>query len=119
MSRVSRAMRRALAVGSTPRVRMLCRRSASLTRMTRISRAMARAIFWKFSACFSSSVSNSICVSLLTAVHELGDGFAELGRSRLVMPVSSMTSCSMAAIRLWWSMCMSARMPATARGWVT
>jgi guanosine-3',5'-bis(diphosphate) 3'-pyrophosphohydrolase len=25
----------------------------------------------------------------------------------------------MAAIRLWWSMCISASMPATARGWVT
>ncbi len=80
---------------------MLCRRSASLTRITRISRAMAMAIFWKFSAWASALVSKFIWVSLLTpsTSSETVSPNCAVSAS-LAMPVSSITSCSIAAIRL-------------------
>jgi len=46
---VSRALRRRFTGGITPRVRMLCMRSASLTMMTRMSRTIASSIFRKLS----------------------------------------------------------------------
>ncbi|MOA58757.1 hypothetical protein D3C78_1832060 [compost metagenome] len=80
---------------------MLCRRSASLTRITRMSRAMAMAIFWKFSAWASALVWKSIWVSLLTPSTSSATVSPNCAlRASLGMPVSSMTSCSMAAIRL-------------------
>src|SRR6266571_3002966 len=54
MSRVSCAMRCCASGFMWARVRMLCVRSASLTRMTRMSLAIATSILRKFSACFSS-----------------------------------------------------------------
>jgi len=48
---------------------MLCVRSASFTRMTRMSRAIATIILRKFSACFSSAVTLALaenCESLVT-----------------------------------------------------
>ena len=66
-----------------------------------MSRAMARAIFWKFSAWASALFSNFIWVSLLTPSTSSAtvSPNCELMAS-LAMPVSSITSCSMAAIRL-------------------
>ena len=48
-------------------VRMLCVRSASLTRMTRRSRTIASSILRKLSACASSRLLNLIWSSLVTA----------------------------------------------------
>ena len=101
ISKVSRAIRRRFSGDKTPRVRILCSRSASLTNTTRISRDIARVIFWKLSACCSALVSNSISVSLLTP----STRSATVRPKRrlicpLVTPVSSITSCSNPAIRL-------------------
>src|SRR3989338_7713829 len=52
--RVSSAMRRLLSGGRKSRVSMLCVRSASLTRMTRMSWAVAISIFLQFSDCSTS-----------------------------------------------------------------
>src|SRR5258705_97498 len=54
MSRVSREISRRRASGRNFRVRMLWRRSASLTTTTRTSETIARIIFRKVSACSSS-----------------------------------------------------------------
>ena len=54
LSIVSRAMASRRSAGRYCRVRILWRRSANLTMMTRMSSVMARSIFRKFSACFSS-----------------------------------------------------------------
>ena len=65
-SRVSAATSRCFFGGTNLSVRMLCVRSASLTRMTRISRAMATIILRKFSACCSSLERNWILPILVT-----------------------------------------------------
>src|SRR5881409_3551829 len=48
------------------RVRMLCRRSASFTRMTRMSSTIASSILRKFSACRSSLDENRMALILVT-----------------------------------------------------
>ncbi|MCY1466123.1 hypothetical protein D9M71_843690 [compost metagenome] len=66
-----------------------------------MSRAMAMAIFWKFSACASALDSKFIWVSLLTPSTSSATVSPNCAVSAsLAMPVSSITSCSMAAIRL-------------------
>ena len=82
-------------------VRMLCSRSASFTRMTRKSRDMAIAIFWKFSACASacdwkmtSSLETPSTISATSAPKVLA-------RESLVTSVSSITSCITAAMMDW------------------
>ncbi|MDT4806052.1 hypothetical protein FQZ97_388720 [compost metagenome] len=66
-----------------------------------MSRAMAMAIFWKFSACASALDSKCIWVSLLTPSTSSATVSPNCAVSAsLAMPVSSITSCSMAAIRL-------------------
>ena len=59
-----------------PRVRMLCRRSASLIRMTRRSRDIASSILRKLSA--ASRRSRNSLSSLVTPSTRSGDGLAEL-----------------------------------------
>ena len=56
---------------------MLCRRSASLIRMTRTSCAIASSILRKFSACASSRGLELDLVELGDAVDHVGDGLAE------------------------------------------
>ena len=103
----------------TPIVRMLCRRSASLTRITRRSRAVAIAIFWKFSAC-ASARDLKIVASLETPSTISATSWPNARTSdSLATPVSSSTSCSTAAAMDFASMRMDARMSATAKGWVT
>ena len=64
-----------------PRVRMLWSRSASFTRMTWISRAMAMAIFWKFSARFrpgfedGGELRDAVDQFCDVAAEGLGEGF--------------------------------------------
>ena len=60
------AMRLRFSAGIAPRVCMLCRRSASLIRMTRTSRAIASSILRKFSACACCSDANASLSSLDT-----------------------------------------------------
>ena len=66
MSMVSRAMRIRRSSGRYCRVRMLWRRSASFTRITRMSSTMARSIFRKVSAWRSSEVEKGILLILVT-----------------------------------------------------
>ena len=62
---------------------------------------IAMVIFWKFSAWASALVSNFIWVSLLTPSTNSATVSPNWpARASLAMPVSSITSCSMAAIRL-------------------
>ncbi len=94
-------MRRFLSGRKAPRVRMLCSRSASLTMMTRMSRDIASTIFWKFSAWATALSSKAIWVSLETPSTSSATGAPNWrARASLPTPVSSITSCSMAAIRL-------------------
>ena len=92
---------RCFAGGTASSVRMLCRRSASLIRMTRTSRAMASSILRKFSACASCGRLELDAVELGDAVDQLGHRPAEgvgdlvlgdrgvLGRRRAAAPPSA------------------------------
>ena len=68
--------------GAPPRlrasVRMLCRRSASLIRITRRSRDIASSILRKLSAAASWRSAELQLVQLGDALDQLGHGFAEL-----------------------------------------
>ena len=78
-------------------VRMLCVRSASLTRITRRSRTIASSILRKLSACASCAALELDLVELGDAVDDLGDVVAEARRDLLLgVGVSSMTSCRIA-----------------------
>jgi hypothetical protein len=98
---------------------MLCRRSASLIRITRTSFAIASSILRKFSACASSRVVNSIWSSFETPSTMSATGLPnEDSISALVTVVSSVTSCSSAAARPCASSRHCDRMLATASGCV-
>ena len=85
--------------------------------MTRTSRAIASSILRKFSACASSADWNSMRSSLETPSTSSATGLPKVSEiSSLVTEVSSVTSCSSAAIRVWPSRCQSARISATASG---
>lgn len=115
---VSSAMRRRFSGGTKSSVRMLCVRSASFTRITRTSRAIASSILRKLSgACsrlWNSSLSSLVSPSTSSAT--LGPNFS--ASSLLVMPWSSITSCSSAAMMDCTSSFQSAHSSATATGWV-
>src|SRR5216117_651727 len=79
--------------------------------------AMARSILRKFSACASSALWNSMRSSLETPSTSSATGLPKVSEiSSLVTEVSSVTSCSSAAISVCPSRCQSARISATARG---
>ncbi len=108
-----------LARGTSPSVRMLWVRSASLIRMTRTSRAMASSILRKDSAWFSSRVLNSSFSSLVSPSTSSATGAPKRSiNSGLVTPQSSIASCSRAAMRACASSFHSAHCCATAIGWV-
>ena len=67
-------MRRAFCGAMAPMVRMLCSRSASLTRMTRRSRDIASNILRKDSACDSSFGRELQLVQLGQAIDQVGGG---------------------------------------------
>ena len=74
-------------------VRMLCSRSHTLMRITRISRLMAMSIFRRFSICSSSLVTNCILVSLVTpSTSSATVGLNRLAISSWVEAVSSIQS---------------------------
>ncbi len=69
--------------------------------ITRMSRDIASTIFWKFSAWATALSSKVIWVSLETPSTSSATGSPNCrARACLATPVSSITSCSMAAIRL-------------------
>lgn len=110
-------MRRRRAADMVPRVRMLCRRSASFTMMTRRSLTIARTILRTFCAWASARDLQSSWVSLLTPSTSSATSSPNSWRScSLVTGVSSMTSCSSAAMMPLASMHISARIRATASG---
>lgn len=96
---------------------MLCRRSASLIRITRMSRVIASIILRKFSACASAFDWNCRWVSLDTPSTSSATSSPNSARIRsLLVAVSSITSCRMAALIAWWSIRISAMVRATASG---
>ena len=118
-SSVSLAMRAHLSLGVSVSVRILCVRSASLIRITRTSRAMAKSIFRNDSAWFSSRESKCSRSSLVRPSTSSATGEPKRCiNSGLVTPQSSKASCSRAAIRACASSFHSAHWPATAIGCV-
>src|SRR3546814_487931 len=102
-----------------PRVRMLCRRSASLIRITRRSRSIASSILRKLSAAASWRSWNLSLSSLVTPSTSSAtvspNSEASWARSS---GVSSMVSCRIAATRVSTSTFCSASTRATETGWV-
>ena len=82
VERLLRDLALALRRRGAPSVRMLCVRSASFTRMTRMSRAIASSILRKFSACFSSREVKLIWPIFVTpSTSAATSGAEELARS--------------------------------------
>ena len=98
---------------------MLCVRSASLTMITRMSRTIASSILRKLSACASLRLLNWIWSSLVTPSTISATSLPNFcSTSAIEEGVSSTTSCRIAACSVAPSRCRSARMSATATGWV-
>ena len=118
-SMVSRALNRRRSSRRAASVRMLCRRSASLTMITRMSLDMARNILRSVSACFSSMLSTSMLVSLVTP--STSSATVSPNRpdtSASEVSVSSTVSCSSAAHTTSQSILRAAKMMATSTGWL-
>ena len=95
MSSVSFEMAFCLSSGMCTRVRMLCSRSASLTRITRRSRDMATSILRKFSAWASSTLVKLNFSSLVRAATRAATSSPKSAWiSSTVTAVSSTVSCS-------------------------
>ena len=77
MSSVSCAVRTRRSSDMYCSVRMLWSRSASLTRMTRMSSTIASSILRKFSACRSSLLENGMALIFVTPFDDVGDVLAE------------------------------------------
>jgi hypothetical protein len=98
---------------------MLWRRSASLTRITRRSRLIASIILRKFSAASSSLERNlSLPILVTPSTSSVISGPISASIWALVIGLSSRASCSSAVAIVSTSILSSARMPATASGWV-
>ncbi len=103
--------------GGARRVRMLCRRSASLMRTTRMSSTMASIILRRFSAWRSSRVANSILLILVTPSTMCATCSPNSRLiSSMVTEVSSTASCSRPAAMATGSSFISASTEATSRG---
>ncbi len=112
-------MRLRLSAAIALTVRMLCRRSASLTRITRTSRAIASSILRNDSACDSSRVEKRSLSSLVRPSTNSAVGAPKRSiSSGLVTPQSSIASCISAAMIACTSSFQSAHRPATAIGCV-
>src|SRR6185312_595563 len=99
ISSVSRAMRRREGGSFAPSVRMLCRRSASLIRITRRSRAIASSILRKLSASASWRLPKRILSSLVTPSTSSATVSPNSPASALrLSAVSSRVSCRIAAM---------------------
>ena len=119
ISSVSTAMRRRASADCAPSVRMLCRRSASLIRMTRRSRDIASSILRKLSAAASWRSAKRSLSSLVTPSTSSATVSPNcVARSWRESGVSSMVSCRIAATSVSMSRPCSASTWATATGWV-
>ena len=99
---------------------MLCNLSASLTTMTLMSFDIASTIFWRFSASASVRLDMESLSSLLTPSTNSATSLLNFFSITLFgIPVSSITSCSIAAERLSSSILKELRIEATAMGCVT
>ena len=98
----------------------MCRRSASLIRITRISFAMARNIFLKFSACTSTlSASYDNCSNFVTpSTSSATSAPNSCAISSSVITVSSTISCKRPATMVSLSSSSSARIMDTQSGWI-
>ena len=97
---------------------MLCRRSASLMMMTRMSWAVARSMLRQFSAWASSWEENWRLSSLVMPTTNLEISSPNsLRRSSAVVGVSSMTSCRSPAQTVGRSIFQSIKEEATASQW--
>ena len=117
ISRTSRDLRSCFSLGRYRSVRMLCSRSASLMTSTRISRDIATTILRTVSA--SADSPYLTLSSLVTPSTSAATSSPNSPRSSVsVYGVSSTVSCSSAAQIVSVFMPSSARMVATASGWV-
>jgi hypothetical protein len=115
---VSWAMRWRFSGDRWPSVRMLCIRSASLTRITRTSAAIASSSLRKFSAWAVSVEVSSSWVSLVTpSTRSAISAPNRRDISSRVAGVSSMVSCNSAVTIEASSSCSSVRIAATSSGW--
>ena len=117
---VSSAVARLFASGLTPRVRILCRRSQSLMKMTRISFDMARSILRMFSILASSLSSTLMAFILVRPSTSMATSSPKRFRmiSMLVLSGQSSTvSCRNAAQMESVSSPRDATISATAIGW--
>ncbi|MNL57255.1 hypothetical protein D3C87_1808020 [compost metagenome] len=118
MNMVSEAILSCLSRGMLSSVRILCRRSASFTRITRTSSESVSSIFRKFSACCDEPYSKR--PEILVSPSIIFATFLPNSRSMSSIPmsVSSTTSCSNAAtIPVVPSPISSTTIWATASGW--
>ena len=117
---VSRAFSNCFAGFIYCRVRMLWRRSASLIKITRMSFAMARNIFLRFSACSSTlSAEYESWPSFVTpSTKRATSSPNSCATSSTVIQVSSTASWSSPATIVSLSSSRSAKMIATHKGWM-
>ena len=120
MSIVSRAFSICFSGRMNWSVLILCSLSASLIRITRISFAIAKNIFLKFSACTSSlSAEYDNCPSFVTPSTSSATSEPKISViSCSVITVSSTTSCKIPATIVSLSNSRSARMIPTHNGWI-
>ena len=117
MSSVSSAMRLRESGGTNSSVRMLCRRSASLTSSTRTSSAIASSSLRRFSACLASRETSSSRFSLVRPSTSAPISWPNSWSiSARVASVSSIVSCSSAATMVASSSLRSVRIAATSSG---
>ena len=118
-SLVSMAMRIRFLAATCCRVLILCKRSANLMMITRISLAMDNNILRNVSACRSSRLNDFlplISLILVTPLTRLAISLLKFSfRSSRVKPVSSTTSCSSPAVMVVLSILNLARIAATLR----
>ena len=119
-SMVSRALKFRRWGGSAASVRILCKRSASLMIITRMSLDIAKNILRRLRACFSSIELTSMEVSLVTpSTKSITVSPKRLRISSSVADVSSTVSCKSAAQIESSSICKSfAKIKATSTGWL-
>ena len=112
-------MRRRLSARMLCMVDRLCKRSASLMRMTRTSSAIANSILRKLSACWASLESKESLSNLDKPSTKFATGAPNWVASAILStPESSITSWSNAALMDCESSFQVAHSVATASGWV-
>ncbi|MCY1248034.1 hypothetical protein D9M72_614210 [compost metagenome] len=118
MSIVSSEMRARFSAVIWSSVRILCRRSASLTRRTRTSSEIASNSLRRFSACLAFLVTRSSFLILVRPSTKAPISSPKRSSfSCRVALVSSIVSCRSATAIVDSSRCISVRIAATSSGW--